>query len=107
MRGMDTAFSWYRRKNLAFPRECLVSQHALCLSVSLQTPLGEPRFYLQADNTTKEVRHQSTSKLMCSLVQLGYYRAASHNHLQVGHTHEDVGYSVAGIFLFSLLIATG
>lgn len=48
------------------------------------------RFWLQADNTVKEVRN-GTSGQLCSLLVAGnYFEEAGHHHLPVGHTHEDV-----------------
>jgi hypothetical protein len=47
-------------------------------------------FHLQADNTVREVRNSIMGSLLSSLVSAGYFTEASHGHLQVGHTHEDV-----------------
>lgn len=49
------------------------------------------RLWLQADNACKEVRNAATGQLACLLAQSGYFQTITQAHLQVGHTHEDVG----------------
>ena len=48
------------------------------------------RLWLQADNAPKELRSQYTAQILCLLTQSNYFSCGSHNHLRVGHTHEDV-----------------
>ena len=48
------------------------------------------RLWLQADNAPKELRNQYTGQMLCLLTQANYFQCSSHQHLHVGHTHEDV-----------------
>ena len=50
----------------------------------------QPRFFLQSDNTVKETKNQYTARILTSLTQSSTFECCSENHLQVGHTHEDV-----------------
>lgn len=50
-----------------------------------------PRLWLQGDNCPREVRNSLTAKFCISMVQGGFFSAATMAHLEVGHTHEDVG----------------
>ena len=49
------------------------------------------RYWLQSDNTVKEIRNQFGSKLLITLAQAQTFRVCTLAHLKVGHTHEDVG----------------
>ena len=51
------------------------------------------RYWLQGDNCPKEVRNSLTGKWLCLLSQAGYFVGASHHHMMVGHTHEDIGWT--------------
>lgn len=46
---------------------------------------------VQGDNTVAELKNSTGSKLLAALVAAGYFRCGAHQHLRVGHTHEDVG----------------
>ena len=48
------------------------------------------RFWLQSDNTVKEVRNTYAARILSSLTQAGVWSTSSQNFLGVGHTHEDV-----------------
>ena len=48
------------------------------------------RCWIQADNTVKEIRNGFVARLCSTLVQGGTFSCMAHNHLVVGHTHEDV-----------------
>ena len=50
------------------------------------------RLWWQGDNTVKELRNSLTGKLACLMTSFGYFNVVSHQHLTVGHTHEDVGF---------------
>lgn len=47
-------------------------------------------FHLQADNTTSAVKSGKAAKNTALLVGAGFFQTASHGHLRVGHSHEDV-----------------
>ena len=59
------------------------------------------RYWLQSDNTVKEVRNQFGSKLLITLAQAQTFRVCTLAHLKVGHTHEDVDaiFSIVSSFL--------
>ena len=48
-------------------------------------------FSLHADNTTAEIKNSVAGRTLAALVSAGYFRCAGHQHLRVGHSHEDVG----------------
>ena len=48
------------------------------------------RLWIQSDNTVKEVRNGNAGKLCSVLLQGQTFSCVSHNHLVVGHTHEDI-----------------
>ena len=67
------------------------------------------RCWLQSDNTVKEIRNQWGSKLLIALAQSDTFKTTSHQHLRVGHTHEDVDATfaiVAGVLRSSQNIET-
>lgn len=45
---------------------------------------------VHGDNTVAEIKNSIIGKLLCCLVAEGHFRCAGHQHLRVGHTHEDV-----------------
>ena len=49
------------------------------------------RCWLQGDNACKEVRNSYTGRWACLMCQGSYFQTVSHHHLEVGHTHEDIG----------------
>jgi hypothetical protein len=58
---------------------------------------GEPMpcdFFLHGDNTTSQLKNSITGRLLAMLVAKKYFRAAGHQHLRVGHSHEDVGATI-------------
>lgn len=82
MRTIDKTWAMAQAKNEPFPLEFLVLRFTECAC---------PRLWLQGDNACKEVRNSWTGKWQCLLAQAKLFTCASHSHLQVGHTHEDVG----------------
>ena len=48
------------------------------------------RFWLQSDNTVKEVRNTYAARILSAMTQAGVWSTSSQNFLGVGHTHEDV-----------------
>ena len=48
------------------------------------------RFWLQSDNTVKEVRNTYAARIISAMTQAGVWSTSSQNFLGVGHTHEDV-----------------
>lgn len=50
------------------------------------------RLWWQGDNTVKELRNSMTGKLASLMTSAGFFNITAHHHLQVGHTHEDVGF---------------
>lgn len=48
-----------------------------------------PRLWLQSDNTVKEIRNGNAGRFAAALTQGNVFTCVSHNHLIVGHTHED------------------
>ena len=81
MRSLDKTWESCRAKGIAMPYERL--DLSRCVAV-------RPRLWLQADNAPKELRNQYTGQMLCLLTQGNYFRCSSHQHLHVGHTHEDV-----------------
>jgi hypothetical protein len=71
-----------------------VSDHVItALSSISQLIAGEIwplHFHLQADNTTAAVKSGKAAKNAALLVGAGFFQTASHGHLRVGHSHEDV-----------------
>ena len=49
------------------------------------------RIWLQSDNAVKEVRNSYTGRWATLMCQGGWFGGASHHHMVVGHTHEDIG----------------
>ncbi len=69
LRSLDMVWHHCQRCGLAYPGE---------LSV-------------HADNTVAEVKNSIFGRCLATLVATGHFRAAGHQHLRVGHSHEDVG----------------
>ena len=46
--------------------------------------------FLEADNATKELKHQTGLRMMATLVGLHRLRGCEFNYLQSGHSHEDI-----------------
>jgi hypothetical protein len=46
---------------------------------------------LHADNTVAEIKNSIAGRTMAALACAGYFRCIGHQHLRVGHSHEDVG----------------
>lgn len=59
-------------------------------SMSIFCRISLMRLWLQSDNAPKELRNSHSSRILCMLTQSGHFNLTSHNHLMVGHTHEDV-----------------
>lgn len=68
LRTIDEVFRQSQRCGTPFPLDCIV----------------------QGDNTTKELKNSIIGRTLALLSLAGVFRAASHSHLRVGHTHEDV-----------------
>ena len=47
--------------------------------------------HTQTDNTVKEAKNSIFAKLLIMLAATSVFRECVSSHLQVGHTHEDVG----------------
>jgi len=69
LRAVDFAWQVFQKKGEAFPGTLVC----------------------QADNTTREAKNSTLSKMCASLVAANYFQTAAHFHLRVGHTHEDIG----------------
>ena len=52
--------------------------------------VNQQRFWLQSDNTVKEVRNTYGARMLSAMTQAGVWSTSSQNFLGVGHTHEDV-----------------
>ena len=94
MRSIDFAFAKARRDGKTFPHELLPKLLFRDLTMFRDLTRSFLRLWLQADNACKEVRNQATGRLSALLCQAGYFTSISENHLEVGHTHEDVGMAV-------------
>ena len=98
MRSLDKVFVSCRANNQPWPKELLgfaLCSFSFCISscnvfsrVFLTSELV--RFWLQSDNTVKEVRNTYAARIVSSLTQAGVWSTSSQNFLGVGHTHEDV-----------------
>ena len=53
-------------------------------------PASKSTFWVQADNTVKEIRNNYSFRMLASFLQQGTFQVATEAHLRVGHTHEDV-----------------
>lgn len=67
--------------------------------------------WLQGDNCPKEVRNSFIGKWSCLLAQANYFVGASHHHMVVGHTHEDIGlvnqfklYGISQISVYQIVV---
>ncbi len=49
------------------------------------------RLNTQTDNTVKEAKNSIFGRLLITLVSASAFQECTSSHLQVGHTHEDVG----------------
>ena len=105
MRSLERVFIRTRSRNESWPKELLFkSLHGFCF-------VGRPyfkytggcavyfvplwglwklRFWLQSDNTVKEIRNMYSCRMFSAMTQAGVWSTSSVNHLEVGHTHEDV-----------------
>lgn len=63
--------------------------------------------WLQGDNACKEVRNSFTGRWATLLCQANYFSATGHHHLEVGHTHEDIGRGSQNQFLFPYYVSVG
>ena len=45
---------------------------------------------IQADNTSREIKNSIAGRTLALLALHGVFRVCAHNHLRVGHSHEDV-----------------
>jgi hypothetical protein len=46
---------------------------------------------LHADNTVAEIKNSVAGRTLAALACAGFFRCIGHQHLRVGHSHEDVG----------------
>ncbi len=46
---------------------------------------------IQADNTNREAKNSILGRMCAFWASTGFFRVVGHQHLRVGHTHEDVG----------------
>ena len=46
--------------------------------------------YMQADNCSKELKHQTSLRIFSTMVGLHKLRGCEFNYLQTGHSHEDI-----------------
>jgi hypothetical protein len=49
------------------------------------------RCWLQGDNAVKEVHNSFTGRWATLMTQAQFFDCVSHHHMEVGHTHEDIG----------------
>ena len=68
MRALDLAFRRFQQKNMPWP------SHLIC----------------QSDNTCREAKNGIFARFLISLLSASVFAACTGQHLQVGHTHEDV-----------------
>lgn len=81
------------RATAASLRSFLVKSYMLkaCDEKLAETKLVVVRLWLQGDNACKEVRNSFTGRWATLLTQSSYFKSVSINHMEVGHTHEDIG----------------
>ncbi len=86
LRTIDAIWKQCQKEGKAFPLDCSI----------------------QGDNTTKELKNSVMGRILALLAAHGVFRAAAHQHLRVGHTHEDID-QIFGLIarLAWHLIATG
>ena len=102
MRSIDKAWAVARAQNLPFASEYLdLGKFGLgAINLSSQEYLfyvwllfgSMQRLWLQGDNACKEVRNSFTGRWCTLLTQASYFQSAGHHHMEVGHTHEDIGW---------------
>ena len=91
MRSLEKVFILTRSRSEPFPMEFLGGiVTVFCNQNGSFLPATYLRLYLQSDNTVKEIRNQYASRILTALMGGGVFSAVSINHLEVGHTHEDV-----------------
>lgn len=94
MKSLDYAWAFARRQGKSFPYECIAELY-IVFHGPVKTFLASAlRLWLQSDNAVKEGRNSFIHKLLCLLTQGGYFRQTTGAYLEVGHTHEDVGWVV-------------
>jgi hypothetical protein len=69
LHSVDRAFAWFEENAIPFPKDLII----------------------HGDNTNRELKNSVMGRLCAFLVGASYFRMAGHQHLRVGHTHEDIG----------------